>query len=226
MAKKSKPKTEPIDNILITDSGDSIRIKPISMYEMELAEQGITQEFKDRGEQLEIPTYTVEMVGGGEQTYEHDSESLVVSDDEEKTKENQKIWADYEDANNRLNNELGALREEMIFVDGIDADPAGDKMWIATCKRRHIKIPKDLVEQKLLYVRTKVLKTPMDIVNAIQTVMTVSMGSIVPEEVKSAVAATFQSAIQEATEELEQSVDTTEGTGIGAGELESHVSDE
>ena len=225
MAKKSKPKTN-VDNILITDSGDSIKILPISMYEMELAEQGTEKAFRDRGEQLDIPTYTVQMVGGGEQLYEHDAESLVVQDDEEKTKENQKIWADYEDANNRLSNELGALREEMIFVDGIDADPDTDEMWIATCKRRHIEIPKDPIDKKMLYIRTKVLKTPLDIVNAIQTVMTVSMGSIVPEEVKAAVAATFQSAIQDAAEELEQSMDSTEGTGTGAGKLESHVSDE
>jgi len=199
-----------------TTAGVEVEYEPASAVEIEMSEAALKQEYLDRGEQLAIPTYTVELAGSTPenpitQTFEHDEKSLSTDTDKEK-------WKAYIDANARYNAELNDLRT-MIVLDCLHIELPEDERWKDRQKRHHVKFPDDPYELRHHYIRTMVLRSVEDIYLAMQKVIVASLSGSVDEAAIEASLRTFRNTIQQAgfqaAEEIrsDQTVAPTDGTG-------------
>jgi hypothetical protein len=179
--------------VFYTSAGREIEFEPISPILMEEAEQGLVAEYRQRGEPLDKPTYTVETAGGGSQTFEHDETTLT-------TDEMKATWEAHKDANARLAAEQGDLRIDMV-LSALKVDLPADDDWERRLRKWHVTIPDDPDEKWKFFVLREVLKTPSDIFEAMTAVISASMRGTVPEEAIEAASATFRSGVQEAARE-------------------------
>lgn len=179
--------------VFYTAAGLEVEFEPISPILLEESEQGLIAEYRQRGEPLDKPTYTVETVGGGSQIFEHDETTLT-------TDELKAAWALYKDANDRLQAEQAQLRLEIV-MSAIKVELPEDGEWEKRYRRWHVTVPSDADEKRLFYIAREILKTPADLVEAMTRVITTSMKGTVSEEAIEAASASFRNYIQEAVSE-------------------------
>ena len=207
MAKQSKPtvKNRARKNQFTTVTGRLVKVSPISMVELNMAEDAIEQRYRDDGLLPDPPTYSVKIADSEEvETHSHTEATIGTEEDTLSVAE----WNKYRTAWDLMENEQGEIRQEIMFVDGINEDPDEDTAWEKRQIRRGIKIPKDADARKLHWIRTDLLKTVDDILMAAETILIASMGGAVPADVLSSVKANFRLSIQDAAEELSGSGDT------------------
>jgi len=155
-------------NVYTTTNGVEIEIRAISLSEMQMAQAGIREEYKERGEPLVPPKYKIETFGGGEEWHDHDETTL-------KTDEDKKAWAEHKIAVARLDAEVAKLAQEFVFEDGLIVELPTDGIWEARMKRRRIKLSDDPGERRTQYILTELLRTPMDIKGCIAEVLKLSV---------------------------------------------------
>lgn len=217
--KNGHERSEPLETerpFIMTEDGRTVFVKSISMLEMEEAERGLEKFFRDQGEPLDVPTYTVEVVGGGEVPYPLKPEVLEVEDPEE-TGRRKAAWEAHQDAVARFEAEKGRIMQEII-LEGIDIEMPDDGVWEARMRRRYIEIPEDPVLKRQKYILTEVLKTPDDWLNAQNEILIVSSSGAIDREAVEAASATFRSQLFAITEKGS----STDGDG-GSGEEEEAV---
>lgn len=141
-----------------TTAGIKIKIQPISMLDLQLAQTAVEKEFRARGESIEPPTYEVEVLGGEREHHPHTEKTIVDASEEEKA-----AWAKYIETVTRLQTEI-QTRTALIFLEGIVFNLPADENWIARRKRLFgdEQIPEDEDGRKLFYVNNVLLKTPAD----------------------------------------------------------------
>ncbi len=202
MAKQSKPtvKNRTKKNEFTTISGVVVKVLPISMVEMTMAETAIEKRYREDGLLIDAPTYSVSVAGVEDAEIHSYTEQTIAEEKDEKVL---KAWVQYRAGWDKLQDEMGEIRQEIMFIDGIDADPDEDDTWKKRQIRRGIEIPKDPDARKLHWIRSVLLITTDDILNAVETIMTVSMGGAVPADVLASVKTNFRSVLQEATKESE-----------------------
>jgi hypothetical protein len=200
--------------VFITSSGKRLHYEPISPVALEYAEQGITKKYRERGEPLDPPTYTVETAGGGSQTFDHDAESI--KDDLEA----EAAWASYLDAQQRLSTEIGTVRNRII-LSAVQVELPEDKTWMYKQKSWGIEIPllpKDTdyddpeefeyavveygQELRLHYLQTELLKTVNDAYGIVDMIMRASLEGAISKEAIDAASASFRSTLPDAQREL------------------------
>lgn len=175
-------------NTITTDAGVEVPIQPISLVTLEMSEQGLLQSYKDRGEPLDVPTYEAELPGGEKEMHQHDATTL-------RTDEERAAWKAHLDAKDRYYNDLSELRQSIIYTDGIMAEPTDD-LWEAKQRRRYIRIPEDPEEKRVHWIKTELLRTAPDIVEATTAIMALSAGGVVSREQIDAHKATFLHSLQ------------------------------
>lgn len=187
-----------------TDSGVEVTIAPISLVTLELSEQGLLQSYKDRGEPLDPPVYEYDLPGGEKQTAKHDETTL-------RTDEDRAAWKAHIEAKERYERELSELRERIIYLDGVINEPKDDA-WEAKQRKRYIRIPEDPDGKRLHWIKTELLKTASDIVEATSSIMELSSSGVVSREQIQAHKRSFLRSLQEPTESR------SGATGEAAGE--------
>jgi len=155
------------DHVYITEAGDEMPVLPVSLVDLQLAEQGLRDEYKARGEPLDPPRYEIEVFGGGKEWHDHDA--TTPRTDEEKA-----AWAAHVDALARFESERGLIIQQMIFEDGIPVTIPADGEWEAKMARRHVALPADPEERRTQYIISRYLKTPADLKGAIARIMVLS----------------------------------------------------
>jgi hypothetical protein len=168
-----------------TLDGQAIRFIPFSWDEHLLSEEGLRNEYRENGEIVDCPQYVVKYAGGTQQLFDHDATSILQAppetppEDIERVIEEQKAtWAKYQDASTRLANENQTELTNLIYTESLaNIQLPADNAWEVRLIKKHIKIPTDPEEKRLLYINTVVLKYRSDQIDFCATVTAVSMGA-------------------------------------------------
>lgn len=177
----------------ITEDGREIPIKAISLLELNMAEEGIKAEYIERGEPITPPTYSVETVGGDKETHPLTADNLV-TDDPTETERRTRLWAEHQDALNRMESEIGRIKTSIV-MEGIDIAPENDD-WLARKKRLHIKVPDDPDERLLFYKMTEAVKTPADLSSIQLEIIVLSSSGAIDRKAADAAKESFRSKLQ------------------------------
>ena len=208
-------------NTFITSAGLVVRFIPPSATVIELSDNAILKQFTDAGRPVEIPTYTVELAGGGSQTFEHNATTL-------QTDEHRAEWEAHQQALSDLNANLAERRIEIV-LDAVQAELPQDDDWKRKQKRWGIEIPEPKDNQdydnldyldtlRYHYIRSEILRTPIDVENATVKIIAAAYAGSVNEEELAAQEATFRSVLrqaqpQKAVEEKAGDDQTSRSTG-------------
>ena len=187
-------------NTFTTSAGVVVYYIPPSATIIEMSDTAIMKQYKDAGRPVEIPTYTVELAGGGSQTFEHNETTLV-------TDEHKAEWAAHKEAITDLNAELGKRRLEIV-LDAIQVELPKDESWKRKQKKWGLEIPEpedgqdydnpDYLDQlRYHYIRTEILRTPIDVENATVKIISAAYAGSVDEEELAAQEATFRSILRQ-----------------------------
>lgn len=146
-----------MEHFFETTAGTKIKIQPIAMLDLQLAQNAVEREFRSRGEPIDPPTYEIETVGGDKEIFNHNEETIRNASPEEKAG-----WERHIEATTRMGLEIQE-RTALVFLEGACIELPSDDGW---AKRRERlfgeKVPEDLEQMKLYYVNNVLLKTPAD----------------------------------------------------------------
>lgn len=110
------------------------------------------------------PTYTVELAGGGTQTFDHD-ETTLVSDEDKAT------WQEYLDQVEIADSLLTERMLNAILIEGIEVEPQNIERWKKRRKMIGLPIPEDEDELLLAYKKSEVACSKEDITDIMTSVM-------------------------------------------------------
>lgn len=172
----------------ITTDGTELELRPISVAILNRISQDIETKYRERGEPLDPPTYTIETAGGGEEIHIHTEETTD-------TPEEKAALAAHQDAQERLSAEQNDKSLRYMVIKGVASNPPAD--WLEDAEYFGIDLPDDPRERKWIWIE-EVLKTAGDAQKFATHLMTLSATGGIEEEDLRAVEATFRSATQEA----------------------------
>src|SRR6187549_3185328 len=136
-----------------TEFGVKITLLPIPELLAAQITESVTEGMREEGFQLDVPTYTTELVGGGEETREHDEESIQ---DELTAAEDRAKWKRYEQAVEERARRTGIKLLDMMLLRGTKVELPADNDWIEQQKFLGIRVPDDPTLRKLHYLKTEV----------------------------------------------------------------------
>lgn len=179
-----KPKAAPaIDELphFYTQDGRKIKIKMISILEVNEAEINIRNEFE---ELTKPPTYQTVTAGGTVIDHEITEKSITVKGDEEETARRQAAWDEHLQHVAEMEAEISKVTLSII-MEGIDEAPEDDS-WIARRKARHLSIPPEDAnpDDVMLFWKTAVLlrNNVADIVEAQTEILVLSTSGLASRE--------------------------------------------
>jgi hypothetical protein len=144
-----------------TRDGRILRLRPISPLLVGSARGKVEKEWRERGEPLDPPTYSVQTVGGPE-AYDYDATSIETAPDEDKAR-----WALHLNAVERMERAWRIAWLEIVLVFGVEADEDYEKGdWEKRLLRWGANpddIPKEADERRAFYLATIVLTDPDDV---------------------------------------------------------------
>jgi len=198
-----------------TLTGREIEYEPVSPIVLEMAEAGVKREFVARGEPIDPPTYTVSLAGGGTQSFPHDPTTLT-------TDEDKATWAKYQDAKQRLEDEQGKIRTNIVLDCLVGIALPDDDSWEKRQKARKVDVPQEPDEKLIHYIKTEILKSSADFRCLTDAILQAGYLGSVSEDVIEASSTLFQNRIQEiarqalnATPKLENPDAVDESGGVG-----------
>lgn len=208
-----------------TEDGRKVNICSISLADLKMAEIGIREEYKARGEPIDPPTYETLTAGGDKIKHVLDETCLVKKDDPEETTRRTMAWFAYQDALSRMQAEIGSVTNDII-LDGIDEPLPADDSWVEKKKKRHINVPSDPEGKLKAYKVGVVLRTPRDFLLAQQAIIFLSSSGSVSKEALEAAGESFLRSIQGIAAGPAEQVDTAGSQGaipgnIGNGPLDA-----
>ena len=143
-----------------SSKGATIELRPVSQFKIDT--------LKASKAEIEAPTYTVPIVGGGSQEVLLDAVSA-------KNKDRLDEWNAYTEARAKAEADYAKKFLELMIWDGTEITvPNGDSEWHISNEHFGIKVPDDPIERKLFYVYNELLGTPEDIGNLIAEIFSVS----------------------------------------------------
>jgi hypothetical protein len=188
--------------IFTTLDGIEIPFIPFSWDEFTLSKEGLKDEYRQRGEIVDCPQYTVTFAGGTTQKFDHNANTVkevppgTLSEDRERViAEQVETWEKYLDASKRLEAQANEELAEVVLSEslaGVTLPP--DTAWEERQRKRHVKIPTDPEEKRRHYIFTVLLKSKSDQIDIISTITAVSMG-VVKEDDLEKVKASFRNSI-------------------------------
>jgi len=140
-----------------TTAGIKIKIPPISMLDLQLAQNAAEKKFRARGEPVDPPTYEVEVLGGEKEYHPHTETTILDASEEDKA-----TWVKYLETSGWVQEETQD-RTALVFLEGILVELPEDNAWAERRKKLFgEEVPEDLDQRKLYYLNNVLLKTPAD----------------------------------------------------------------
>ena len=174
-----------MNRVIVTTDGQEVRLRPVPSEMIQLVKQAAERELREQGLPLDPPTYTAKTASGDEEVHQHDAESL--STDEERAE-----WQAYQDATRTLEQEHIRRVTELLIKRGVIADDPPEE-WVAEMREFGIEIPDD--QRKWRYVTLELLKTPGDVIKAVQAITRISLDGA-PREVVDDMVASFRDSME------------------------------
>lgn len=195
--------------------GKELHLVPVSRLAMEDARATVRKEYEDRGEQLEPPTYTVPLSGGGDKEYRHDEKSIV--EDPDVTDEDRAKWEAYLTTASRLEVDENEAVLAVLIEDGVEEEPTEE--WLARMKRRRAKLPETAWDLKVFYVMREFLRTAVDVQLFTTSMMVLAEGMGVDEAALDSVSELFRREIRKHTGPIFEQFAASLGEGGQTGDL-------
>lgn len=205
-------------NIYTTLAGVDIPISPISPTKITRAEMGVEKSFRKKGEPIDPPSYSVEILGGGTQEFELDEDSIDVPDDVVETTNRRIAWTKYQEALARMKTEQFDIVRRIV-LNSIQLKLPEDETWIKEQEELYIEVPENPRERWLHWLETEILM-PQDVIEIIAEILTLSSTGIIPEEEVAAATQLFRRELYTQSLETEDD-DTPEGNEEEEGEMET-----
>ena len=108
----------------VTRAGKRVRVQAVNWFKVRQIEGVVEREFRERGEPIDPPTYTVEVAGGGTETHAHDAKSSS-------TPEEKAAWQAHLEARQRLLSEQTVRYSRYLVFHGIVIDEEALAVWAA-----------------------------------------------------------------------------------------------
>jgi hypothetical protein len=164
--KKSSPDRLQFETI----DGIKIKFNLISWSEYQLQRAKLMVEYRERGDQIDCPTYTVKFASGSQQEFPHDTKSILSAppdtapEDVDTVIEQQKAtWDKYLETIKIFAWEDNILLSNMVFEDALNTlQLPDDEGWMKKQIRRKLTIPEDPEERRRHYINTVILKSAGD----------------------------------------------------------------
>jgi len=153
-----------------TTAGVKVKIQPISMFDLQLAQQAVQNEFRARGEQVDPPTYEVDVLGGEKEYHQYTEMTIQDASPEEKA-----TWERHILAITQMGQEIQD-RTALVLLEGICVELPADNAWAERRKRLFgEEVPEDEEQRKLYYINNILLKTPADKSGLMMAIQRVSL---------------------------------------------------
>ena len=147
-------------HIFETTAGDRIEYGPIALDDLRLAQNAVIKAYRERGEQVEPPTYEVEILGGEKGYHPHTEETIKDASDEEKA-----TWQKFKECNERMQKDIQD-KTALIFLEAFKVQLPSDDTWIERRKKLFDEdVPEDEEKRLLFYVNNVLLLKDVDSVD-------------------------------------------------------------
>jgi len=156
-----------------TVDGKEFKITAVSFDLISRAIYQKRQEYIERGEPMDVPTYEVELAGGVKETYTHDEKSI----EQRANPEEAAAWAAHKDAAKRFQAEQASLTTRILIWEGLVPniqDAMADPTWVTRHERWGVKVPTEPDARTEYYVSLEVLKTAEDTLRFVQAITALS----------------------------------------------------
>jgi hypothetical protein len=173
-------------HIFTTTAGVEIPLRAIPILQAQLVEQAARKEAaKLYGEPVK-PTYTIKTDDGGEETHEHDEETIKTN------REAKRAWDAWQECLRETNKFVEDRTLNFMFLAGTEAALPESKAWMKRQKFFGVEVPEDDPEDDsaLLahYIKTELLRS-VDDINGAQRAISAISG--INQEMLAAARATF-----------------------------------
>ena len=193
---------------ITTIDGKSVELFPVAQASIEQVRLGVLREFEKRGAQLTIPTYLVKTVAGDTQEFPHDEKTILEAPQADVEK-----WQAYHKTQGELERATNERATKFMLYRGVKIDQAEMEKALQEQAFFGIAIPESLVEKTLHYIQTELLKTPADILAAVQGIMLLSMSGV-SEDTLRAVEESFRRAMEKTGRGATAGTEDTEGAMV------------
>jgi hypothetical protein len=179
----------------IAESGLRIGLKPVRPILVQRGLMVLEDEWRKRGEAVDVPTYTVKQEDLDDQTFPLDETSLDDPNSAEQTRINHSKWNHYQECLARLSAAKGERETVLMLALGTEFTMPEDESWREEQAWMGLTIPTDPLDLKVHYLTTVVL-SQIDLSLLLPQINMLSMkGLVKPEQV-----AQFQSDLRRAVE--------------------------
>lgn len=147
-------------------TGFTFEFRPISQERLSAALRKVETEFRDAGEPIDPPTYTVEIGSGGTEQIFHDETTIEEGETPEIIAEQKATWAKHVDARKRFKMARDRRALRLTLLRGVKlVRPAEipDDGWDTRLMADGVEVPSDADERLLCWLKHEALPTPQDI---------------------------------------------------------------
>ena len=171
-------------------SGITCQVRPVPETLAELAKKKVEKDFRERGEAIDPPTYTIKTASGKEIPEPHDESTL-------QTDEDRALWRAHQAALERLAAAQTEAESKVWLMRGLVFELPEDDTWMDEQEEIGVEVPRDAGkgELKWHYLTTEVLLTVDDMMQAVQAITSCSYAGIVTEEAIGAAMDSFRNRI-------------------------------
>ena len=180
-----------------TLDGRTWHFAPVSLDFQSKSRMGLRQNMLDEGAVFDLPTYEVELAGGGSQKFDHDEKSVAERNDPELSA----LWQKYKDDTLLFNARWSAVYLEMLISDGLlpkirESEAYQNPAWIERHKKYFIEVPEDDEKRVRHFVNLEVFKTTEDTLRFVEAITLLSGEGRVKEEDLERLMSLFRSSLQ------------------------------
>jgi len=213
-----KDEVAPVErDLFVTPSGIEVPLRPISLQDLFEAQRNIEAHFREQGEPIDVPTYTVTTVAGDVEEHPLTEKNLDAknkdgSPNEEETERRHEEWRAHLAAVERMEGEKARVGREII-LEGIALEMPADDEWVERQRRRYIQVPDDPEERRIHYLDRIVFRSVTSINECIVQILELSAQGMVTEEELAAVGDLFRRSLQPQPRQPGEQVGAAEGAG-------------
>jgi len=191
---------------ILTTDGREVEVLPVAQVAIEKTRLAVLREFEERGAQLAIPTYFVKTVAGETQEFPHDEKTIKDAPADDVAK-----WEAYHKTQAELERATNERTTKFMLYRGVKIDQAEMQKALQEQTFFGILAPESPIEKALHYIQTEVLKTPADIMTAVQGIMMLSMSGVSEDTIR-AVEESFRRAMEKTKRATTEGIEDTEGS--------------